>query len=93
MGTIRAFARGFWSLVKRYPVRFQAIIVAGLALLTAFGLTWSAAQVGAVVAFTAAVLAFFTEQAVTPIEDAKLPAGTSVEVITPGPAGNPTVTV
>ena len=57
---------GFWSLVRAYPVRAQAVIVSGVAVGTAFGLGWNGAQVGAVTAFTAAVLAFFTEKAVSP---------------------------
>jgi hypothetical protein len=58
--------RGFWALVRAYPVRAQAIIVAGLAVGTSFGLNWTGIQVGAVVGLTAAILAFFTEKAVTP---------------------------
>jgi len=76
--------RGFGILIKRWPVRFQAVIVASIALGSAFGLSWDGAQVGAVSAFTAAVLAFFTEQAVTPVSEPTVPTGTIVTVTTPG---------
>ena len=93
MTIIGNYIRGFGTLVKKWPVRFQALIVAGIALGSAFGLQWNGAQVGAVSAFTAALLAFLTEQAVTPVSEPTLPSGTPVTVITPGPAPNPTVTV
>lgn len=79
--------RGLWMLVKRWPVRAQALIVATIAMGTAFGLGWSGLQVGAVSAFTAALLAFVTEQAVTSIASPTLPQGTDVTVTTP--AGQP----
>lgn len=85
MNTIRSYVRGFFALVRKYPVRFQAILVTGIALGTAFGLSWNGAQVGAVTAFTAAVLAFLTEQAVTPVAEPTVPAGTIVNVVTPDP--------
>jgi hypothetical protein len=79
--------RSFWGIVLRNPVRAQALIVAGIATGTAFGLGWTGLQVGAVTALSAAVLAFFTEQTVTPIEAPAIPAGTTVTVLTP--AGQP----
>lgn len=85
--------RGFGILVKKWPVRFQALIVAGIALGSAFGLSWDGAQVGAVSAFSAALLAFLTEQAVTPVSEPTLPSGTAVTVTTVGPKPDTTVTV
>lgn len=85
--------RGLWTLVKKWPVRAQALIVAGIALGTSFGLGWDGVQVGAVSGFTAALLAFLTEQAVTPVAEPTLPAGTAVTVTTAGPTPDTTVTV
>lgn len=93
MTTIANVFRGIGILIKKWPVRFQALIVAGIALGSAFGLSWDGAQVGAVSAFTAALLAFFTEQAVTPVSEPVVPSGTEVTVVTPGPGANTTVTV
>ena len=87
MTTIGNGFRAFGKLVKKWPVRFQALLVAGIALGSAFGLSWDGAQVGAVSAFTAAALAFLTEQAVTPVSEPTLPSGTSLTVTTP--AGQP----
>lgn len=61
-----SYISGFWSLVRKYPVRAQAIIVASLGVGTAFGLGWDGQQVGAVCALSAALLGFLTEQVVTP---------------------------
>ena len=90
---IKAFGRGLWALIKKWPVRFQALVVAGIALGSAFGLDWNGVQVAAVTAFSAAVLSFLTEQAVTPLAEPTLPSGTSVTVTTAGPAADTQVTV
>jgi hypothetical protein len=58
--------RGLWQLIRKYPVRAQGIFQATLGVATSFGLGWTGIQVGAVMALTAAILAFFTEQVVTP---------------------------
>jgi hypothetical protein len=76
---------GVWSLIRKWPVRAQALVVAGISLGTAFGLNLDGNQVGALAAFSAAVLAFLTEQAVTPLSEPTLPAGTAVTVTTAGP--------
>ena len=44
----------------------QALVQASIALATAFGLNWNGVQIGATMAFSAAVLAFLTQKAVTP---------------------------
>lgn len=93
MGTIRRAVGEFWALVKRNPVRAQAVVVGTIALASAFGLGWTGAQVGAATGFSAVLLAFITETAVTPLEKPVLPAGTDVIVTTPGPTPNETVTV
>lgn len=90
---IKRLVGGLWSLIKRWPVRAQALIVASIAMGSSFGLGWDGVQVGAVSAFTAALLAFLTEQAVTPISEPTLAAGTSVTVVTPGPTPNRTETI
>ena len=91
MGGIRGLLGGLWTLVKKYPVRAQALTQAVLGVATAFGLEWSAQQVGAVMILSAAFLAFLTEQAVTPVESPVLPAGTAVTVTTAGPSPDRTV--
>lgn len=93
MTTLKKALRGLASLVKRWPVRAQALIVASIAVGTAFGLGWNGAQVGAVSAFTAALLAFLTEQAVTPVAEPTLPQGTEVIVTTPPGQPDRTTTV
>lgn len=57
-----------WRLITREPVRTQGVVQAFVALLTAFGLQWSAEQVGAVMAFTAVLLAWVTREMVTPVK-------------------------
>lgn len=83
MNTFRAAIRKLWSLVLQQPVYAQALVQASIALATAFGLNWNGVQIGATMAFSAAVLAFLTQQAVTPIENPVIPAGTAVTVTTP----------
>jgi hypothetical protein len=57
-----------WILgrVRDEPVMFQAIIVAGVGLVTSFGVGLSAEQVGGITAFTAAVLGWLTRSQVSP---------------------------
>ena len=50
---------------------FQGLVQTGIALGVSFGLHMSPEQVGAIVAFTAALLAFLTRSSVTP--NSKLP--------------------
>lgn len=90
---IKALFRGLWALIKKWPVRFQAMIVALIALGSAFGLSWDGVQVAAVTAFSAAVLSFLTEQAVTPLAEPTLASGSVVTVTTPGPVADQKVTV
>jgi hypothetical protein len=52
--------------IKQEPVMFQAIIQAAVALALSFGLKLSSTQVGAILAFTAAILSFWTRSQVTP---------------------------
>lgn len=93
MGTVRQFIAGMWSLVKRNPVRTQALVQAIIGVATAFGLGWTAQQVATVMAASAAILALLTESIVTPLEAPVLPTGTSVTVTTPGPTADRTVSV
>jgi hypothetical protein len=53
--------------IKEEPVAFQALLQALIAMAVTFGLQLEAAEVAAILAVTAAVLGFFTRQAVTPI--------------------------
>lgn len=57
---------GIWGRVTGEPVMSLAIIQMGLALAVSLGLHWSAEQVGAVVAFSAAVLGWVARSKVTP---------------------------
>ena len=93
MDTIKGIIGAFWDLVLRNPVYFQGLVVAGVALGSAFGLSWTGAQVGAVTAFTAALLSFLTQTAVTPLANPTLPADTVVNVTTPTGQPDRTVTV
>ena len=54
------------NLIKQYPVRFYGVIVSAVALVTAFGVSLTAEQTGAVTAFVAAVLSLVTERFTTP---------------------------
>lgn len=82
-----AVINALWQRVLEEPVYTQALVVAGIAMGTAFGLSWNGAQVGAVTAFSAAFLAFLTRKAVTPTAKPSLPVGTPVLV--DRPAGMP----
>lgn len=62
----------FWRLVRKEPVMFQGVLQASIALLAAFGMSMSVEQVGAVLAFTAAVLTFVTRSQVTPVADPRM---------------------
>lgn len=72
-----------WQRILEEPVFTQALVVAVIAMGTAFGLGWTGAQVGAVTAFSAALLGFLTRKAVTPVAQPVIPEGTSVTVTTP----------
>ena len=93
MNTIKHAIAEFWALIKRNPVRAQAVVVGAIGLATSFGLGWDGVQVGSVTKFSAVLLAFLTESAVTPLADPVLPRGTDVTVTTPGPTPDATVTV
>ncbi len=47
--------------LRTHPGRLQAVVVAAVALVTAFGINWSAEQVAAVTTFSAAVIALLLE--------------------------------
>ncbi len=47
--------------LRTHPGRLQAVVVAAVALVTAFGVNWSAEQVAAVTAFSATVIALLFE--------------------------------
>jgi hypothetical protein len=46
--------------IRQEPVLFQGVIQAGLGLLMSFGIHLTAQQMGAILVFTAAILAFWT---------------------------------
>lgn len=59
-------ANAIWSRITGEPVMTLAIIQMALALAVSFGLQWTGEQVGAVVAFSAAVLGWVARSKVTP---------------------------
>lgn len=48
--------------IRNYPARLQAVVVAAVALGTAFQLDWTGEQTGAVAAFSSALIALFLEK-------------------------------
>ena len=61
-----ALAAAVWQRIQDEPVYTQAVVVASIAVATAFGLAWGPEQVGAVTAFSAMALAWLTRKSVTP---------------------------
>ena len=68
-----AIGSAIWDRIVNEPVLILAVVQAGLGLGISFGLHWSGEQVGAVMAFSAAVLGFIARRQVTPV--ARLPEG------------------
>jgi hypothetical protein len=58
---------GIWSRISGEPVMTLAIIQAALALAVSFGLGWTGEQVGAVVAFSSALLGWIARSKVSPV--------------------------
>lgn len=56
------------NLWNREPVMFLAVVQTGLALLLAFGVALTKEQVGAILAFTAAVLGLIVRRKVSPTD-------------------------
>lgn len=71
MDALNVLGTRIWDRIQDEPVATQAIIVAAIAVATAFGLSWTADQVAAVTGFTALFLGWLTRKTVTPT--AKLP--------------------
>ncbi len=67
-----------WQKIKQEPVLFQGLIQALLALLIAFGLKLEPGKMGAILAFSAAVLSFLTRQVVTPSANPRAKDGTQL---------------
>ena len=59
------------KLFTKNPAFFLGVVQAALALGISFGLNLTSQQVGAILAFTAAVLSLCTHQLVTPVADPK----------------------
>jgi hypothetical protein len=72
--------------IKQEPVMFQAVVQAVLALALSFGLKLSSAQVGAILACTAAILSFWVRAQVTPTANPMTNDGVP---LVPNPAGPP----
>lgn len=64
--------------VKEEPVAFQGVVQTGLALGIAFGLNISTEALGAIVAFSAALLSFLTRTQVTPLANPRDQSGTEL---------------
>ena len=54
--------------IRKYPVRYYALVVAVIQLATAYGLNVSAEQNAAIMAIVAAALSLVTENFTTPYE-------------------------
>lgn len=50
-----------WKLISSRPTRLQALVVSGVALITSFGIDWTAEQVSVVTAFSAALISLVLE--------------------------------
>lgn len=66
MTTLQDIWAGIWARITGEPVMTLAIIQMALALAVSFGLQWTGEQVGAVVAFSAAILGWIARSQVTP---------------------------
>lgn len=66
MTTLQDIWAGIWDRITGEPVMTLAIIQMALALAVSFGLQWTGEQVGAVVAFSAAVLGWIARSQVSP---------------------------
>ncbi len=77
-----------WQKIKEEPVLFQGLLQAFLALLMAFGLKLDATKIGAILAFSAAVLSFVTRQVVTPTANPRASDGTKLVPQTSGMAAD-----
>jgi hypothetical protein len=64
------------DLIKNEPVLVSGLVLAFISLLIAFGIHLSNEQVGAIMAFLAAALAFVTRAFVTPVAKNDAPADT-----------------
>ncbi len=67
MNPIETVLRGIWSRITGEPVMTLAIVQMALALAVSFGLQWTGEQVGAVVAFAAAILGWVARSRVSPV--------------------------
>lgn len=65
-----------WKKIQEEPVLVQGLAQAALALGISFGLPLSSDQVGAILAVTAALLAFWARTQVTPLANPKASDGT-----------------
>jgi uncharacterized membrane protein len=77
----------------REPAAIAAFIAIAVNLAITFGLNLTTDQIALINALVVAGLALLVRQSVTPLASPSLPAGTSVEVITPAGEANKTVTV
>ncbi len=64
---VKRIWRGIWGRITGEPVMTLAIIQMALALAVSFGLQWTGEQVGAVVAFAAAILGWIARSRVSPV--------------------------
>lgn len=73
-----------WQLINQEPVAFQGLIQASLALAVSFGTALSSGQVGAILGFSAAVLAVLTRSRVSPV----VSLAPVLSAVRPSPAGS-----
>lgn len=67
------------TIFGREPAVIAGAIRAIILCATAFGLHWTAEQIGATMLAVEAVLTVIVRQSVTPVASPQLPAGTSVD--------------
>jgi hypothetical protein len=80
-------------ILGRQPVAITAVISVAINLALTFGLRLTADQVALINALVVAVIALIVGTNVTPVAFPRLNEGTEVEIITPGPEDNLTVTL
>jgi hypothetical protein len=80
-------------ILGREPVAIAAVIGIAINLAITFGLSLTVDQVALINALVVGVLALIARSVTTPLASPSIPAGTSVEVITPAGQANTTTTL
>lgn len=70
-----------WNKIQGEPALATGFVAAFISLVTAFGLHLSTSEIGGIMAFVAAALAFVTRNLVTPVINIPTPASIPVSDI------------